>query len=407
MPFVNASLSQHANVSDISKMPKLSEWHIYGNEQQGRFVTRKPDEANLYYLDALTEDVIKKNFKRILDKKQYELKDHLGNVRVAIGDMKIPTVTRGQAPFVVDEKAVNDYYPYGMLISDRSWSSGSSRYGYNGKEMDNELKGTGNSLDFGDRIFDPRIIRFPTPDKLKDRFAFQSSYVYANNNPIWAIDKNGNNGVKIIDQANKTITVLAVYVVSDKYTKQEVEKMNCDINGALNNELKCNIVTEGEYAGYKVKFDLKFVSRDELNDGEGNIEWRVPEKDLEVGDFPMHGTSIENSFTKSDAKHDPQLKEDKVNHTADGGYTTPERDAITMNKKYDVLINQIHEIFHTLFFDNDKAKEGIGAYYGKGVLPIQSDINKLINNSRLRPIPEDQLIKQTQKKSEDSHDNQK
>ena len=53
-----------------------------------------------------------KNFFRILDKKQYErapevpkavwdnLKDHLGNVRVAIGDMKIPTGTRGLAPFV-------------------------------------------------------------------------------------------------------------------------------------------------------------------------------------------------------------------------------------------------------------------------------------------------------------------
>jgi hypothetical protein len=33
----------------------------------------------------------------ILDKKQYELKDHLGNVRVAIGDMKIPTAIRGEA----------------------------------------------------------------------------------------------------------------------------------------------------------------------------------------------------------------------------------------------------------------------------------------------------------------------
>ncbi len=100
-------------------MPKLSEWHIYGNEQQGRFAIKKPDEDPvtdpLYYLDILTTDVINKNFFRILAKKEYELKDHLGNVRVAIGDMKIPTGTRGQAPFVVDEKSVNDYYPYGML----------------------------------------------------------------------------------------------------------------------------------------------------------------------------------------------------------------------------------------------------------------------------------------------------
>ncbi len=42
-----------------------------------------------------------------LDKKEYELKDHLGNVRVTIGDYKIPTATRGQVPFVVDEKSVS------------------------------------------------------------------------------------------------------------------------------------------------------------------------------------------------------------------------------------------------------------------------------------------------------------
>ncbi|MCX6146891.1 MAG: hypothetical protein NTW25_06520 [Candidatus Kapabacteria bacterium] len=193
--------------------PKLSEWHIYGNEQQGRFTVRKPDAEPLYYLDVLTSDVTNKNFFRILDKKQYELKDHLGNVRVAIGDMKIPTAVRGVAPFVVDEKAVNDYYPYGMLICDRSWSSGSSRYGYNGKENDNELKGTGNSLDFGERVFDPRIIRFPTPDKLKDKFAFQSSYVYAGDSPINSIDKDGKSKHtvfmwKVEEQSNGTFQVV-------------------------------------------------------------------------------------------------------------------------------------------------------------------------------------------------------
>ena len=94
-------------------MPKLAEWHIYGNEQQGRFVTRKPETEPCYYLGGVTNDVANLNFFRILDKKEYELKDHLGNVRVAIGDMKLPeneaTSTRGVPPFVTDEKAVNDY----------------------------------------------------------------------------------------------------------------------------------------------------------------------------------------------------------------------------------------------------------------------------------------------------------
>ncbi|MCX6145703.1 MAG: hypothetical protein NTW25_00410 [Candidatus Kapabacteria bacterium] len=80
----------------------------------------------------------------ILDKKQYELKDHLGNVRVAIGDMKIPTAVRGQAPFVVDEKSVSDFYPGGMSISDRSWQGTSYRYGYNAQEKSLEIDASGN-----------------------------------------------------------------------------------------------------------------------------------------------------------------------------------------------------------------------------------------------------------------------
>ncbi len=148
MPYVTASMSQTFTVFDISKMPKLSEWHIYGNEQQGRFSVRKPEKDPitdpLYYLDALTNDVTKKNFFRILDKKQYELKDHLGNVRVAIGDMKIPTAVRGVAPFVVDEKSVSDFYPGGMSISDRSWQGTSYRYGYNSQEKSLEIDASGN-----------------------------------------------------------------------------------------------------------------------------------------------------------------------------------------------------------------------------------------------------------------------
>ncbi|MCX6147439.1 MAG: hypothetical protein NTW25_09360 [Candidatus Kapabacteria bacterium] len=76
--------------------------------------------------------------------KQYELKNHLRNVRVAIGDMKIPTGTRGIAPFYVDEKSVMDYYAGGMSISDKSWQGTSYRYGYNAQEKSLEIDASGN-----------------------------------------------------------------------------------------------------------------------------------------------------------------------------------------------------------------------------------------------------------------------
>jgi len=38
--------------------------------------------------------------------------------------------TRAMPPFLTDEKTVNDYYPFGMTIADRSWSTAVYRYGF-------------------------------------------------------------------------------------------------------------------------------------------------------------------------------------------------------------------------------------------------------------------------------------
>ena len=46
----------------------------------------------------------------------------------------------------------------------RTFSSSSYRYGFNGKENDNEVKGNGNQQDYGMRIYDPRLGRFLSID---------------------------------------------------------------------------------------------------------------------------------------------------------------------------------------------------------------------------------------------------
>lgn len=70
-------------------LPKLAERHVYGNEQQGRFLTKYPEELNpTYFGTELTNDIKDNKFSRQLGKKSYELKDHLGNVRVTFSDIK-------------------------------------------------------------------------------------------------------------------------------------------------------------------------------------------------------------------------------------------------------------------------------------------------------------------------------
>jgi len=90
-------------------------------------------------------------FIRSLRFKEYELKDHLGNVRVVIDDVK-----RRNSPSLFDFKvnpiAVNNFYPFGMMQEQRSVNTSGYRYGFNGMEMDNEVNGTGSSYDFGARM---------------------------------------------------------------------------------------------------------------------------------------------------------------------------------------------------------------------------------------------------------------
>ncbi|WP_394758692.1 RHS repeat-associated core domain-containing protein [Flavobacterium sp.] len=81
--------------------------------------------------------------------------------------------------------------PFGQLVPNRHGNSSSYRYGFNGKELDNELKGEGNSYDFGSRVHDPRIGRFLSLDPKMSEYSSMSPYCYAANNPIKFIDING------------------------------------------------------------------------------------------------------------------------------------------------------------------------------------------------------------------------
>ncbi|MCS6819264.1 MAG: hypothetical protein NZ522_04880, partial [Chitinophagales bacterium] len=83
------------------------------------------------------------------------------------------------------------YYPFGMVMPGRSYNSGEYRYSYNGMEHDDEIKGTGNSIDFGERMQDPRTGRWLSLDKAAAEYPYLSAYTYCNNNPIVYIDLDG------------------------------------------------------------------------------------------------------------------------------------------------------------------------------------------------------------------------
>ncbi len=64
------------------------------------------------------------------------------------------------------------------------------RFGFNGKENDNEVKGEGNEIDFGARIYDSRIGRWLSRDVAIA--PWQSPYIFVSNSPITMFDPDGN-----------------------------------------------------------------------------------------------------------------------------------------------------------------------------------------------------------------------
>jgi RHS repeat-associated protein len=123
--------------------------------------------------------------------KSYELSDHLGNVAVVVGDRRMafdPDTDLAVDFFEGEVLSARDFYPFGMVMPERSFSTQAYRYGFNGKEFDSEWKGEGNSYDYGFRVHDARLGRFLSVDPLAPEYPWYTPYQYAGNKPIWHID---------------------------------------------------------------------------------------------------------------------------------------------------------------------------------------------------------------------------
>ena len=107
---------------------------------------------------------------------EYNLTDHLGNVRVTVD----------QGGTVVQR---DDYYPFGLTFN--SWSpsrnGGENQYKYTDKEYQPET----NWIDFGARMQSPELGRWFNIDPLAEVYHDVSPYNFTLNNPIINIDPDG------------------------------------------------------------------------------------------------------------------------------------------------------------------------------------------------------------------------
>jgi RHS repeat-associated protein len=196
-------------------------------------------------IDELTFNV------RELGKKSYELANHLGNVLAVITDQKIAVddhqyvsgagnynldtdlnyyheVAHGTGTYTINSISgdgivdyylpnvimFSDYYPYGMQLINRYGEDNTRkkyRYGFQGQEIDDEVKGEGKSVNYKYRMHDPRIGRFFAVDPLAPKYPHYSPYQFSGNRVLDAIELEGLEEHKL----NEKETVYGPY--SNKY----------------------------------------------------------------------------------------------------------------------------------------------------------------------------------------------
>ncbi len=123
------------------------------------------------------------------------------------------------------------------------------RYGFNGMEKDNEMKGKGNSYDYGARMYDPRVGRWFSLDPYRQKYSSVSPYHFGFNNPIITIDPNGKENIVVVgmDKANNNqynfvqsgLLKVKDYLKQDEtttimiYSDNETKKFNAEFKSSV------------------------------------------------------------------------------------------------------------------------------------------------------------------------------
>ena len=172
----------------------LQEQHLYGGDRLGMITNPATLNSTAQYLGSKLGSGNLFIFTR--GKKLFELNNHLNSNLVTISDKKVgvPSVSNaGQVAYYnPDIKSATDMFPFGMQMPGRTYNSGGQyRYGFQGQEKDNEIKGDGDIIDFTYRVYDPRIGRFLSIDPLVKKYPFYSPYHFSSNQPIHAPELEG------------------------------------------------------------------------------------------------------------------------------------------------------------------------------------------------------------------------
>jgi RHS repeat-associated protein len=160
-----------------------------------------------------------------------------------------------------------NFTPFGSPMPNRSFSASSYKYGFNGKEKDDEISVNGGSYDFGARMYDSRLGRWLACDPLQGKYPDFSPYNFTMDNPILFIDPDG----KIVTIKD----VAALKAVLGTLSADEIKRININKDGTIsitaitgpNTRNLTNLQTLVDS-----KINHNFVTSDNYESKAGNVE---------------------------------------------------------------------------------------------------------------------------------------
>jgi len=223
---------------------KVIERNMFGSSRLGT------DDSQIELIAALPTA---NPYTRTLGNKHYEASNHLGNVLTVFTDRKIPVTSNGTTIDHFDADVVNtfDYSPFGAPMNERTYrlvmkytdsthtatvpafvngneplaniakDSLGFRYGFNNKEKDDEISGSGNSYNFESRMQNPRLGKTLSMDAKAGKYSFISPYSFAGNNPLIFLDADGKDlihYINVILMDGTTVTVATKRFVNNTNT---------------------------------------------------------------------------------------------------------------------------------------------------------------------------------------------
>jgi RHS repeat-associated protein len=167
-----------------------------------------------------------------------------------------------------------------MLLNNRHGSvdSDSYRYGFQGQERDDEVKGEGNSYNYKFRMYDNRLGRFFAVDPLTHQFPYYSSYQFSGNRVIDAVELEGREELVVaIDEFNYTPSI----------TNVSGENIRGQIIGTVRSNLQLHFYDKSVFAAIEAMAKGQLIF-------DGGIAHKTTRMKHNITVYMIDGSKVEN-----------------------------------------------------------------------------------------------------------------